>query len=303
MPDRVVVLGANGYLGRHLVRELADLGADVLQSGRAPDSVQALGTYVQADVRDRDAIGRLVQDAAEIYVAAGATGTAVGFERYEEFLELNELGLLHVLDAVRRTGSRAVVVFPSTRLVYRGRPGRLAEDAELAFLTPYAINKFAGEQLPALSGRTFAGLWAAFRVGVAYGEDVPGRRASHGTVTDYVERARSGEDLVVFGDGAQRRTLTHVADVARAMIAGARDARARQQVLNVGGPDELSIREIATAIATTFGVAVVEKPWPELAKRIESGDTVLDASRLEAFVGRQYLRRFHKWLRDNATRG
>jgi len=301
MRDRVLVLGANGYLGRHLSRALADRGAEVLQSGRAPGPVEELGTYVMADVRDREAVSRLVRDSQEVYFAAGVTGTASGFERYEDFLQVNELGLMHVLDALRRQGSRARLVFPSTRLVYRGRSGRLTEDSDLELKTPYALSKFAGEQLLRMYGSSFDLQWVAYRVCVAYGEVVPGRRAGHGTVTAYLDQARRGEDLVVFGNGAQRRTLTHVADIAAMMVAGARDERTNRQVLNLGGPDELSVREIADVIAGAYGVSVREAPWPELAARIESGDTVFDATRLEGWIGRDYRYRFQEWVRRESV--
>jgi UDP-glucose 4-epimerase len=243
----------------------------------------------------------LVRGAREVYFAAGVTGPANGFERYEDFVQVNEVGLANVLDAVRRQGSDARIVYPSTRLVYRGGPGRLSEDSELELKTPYALSKFAGEQLLRMYGSTFALNWVVFRVCVAYGEVVPGRRVSHGTVTAYLEQARNGEDLVVFGDGSQRRTLTHVADIAAAMIDGARDQRTSRQVLNVGGPDELSVLDIANLIAGAHGVSVRHAPWPDLAASIESGDTVFDASRLEGWVGRNYRYRFEEWVRRDSV--
>ena len=296
MANRALVLGANGYLGRHLSIELASRGTHVVQSGRQTEPVQSLGSYVTAELSDRAAIAELVRDVDEVYFAAGLTGTSVGFDRYEEFVATNEVGLLHLLDALREQRSHARVVFPSTRLVYRGSQGRLAEDAELEFKTPYAINKFVGEQLLRMYGELFSVRWVAFRVCVAYGEEVGGRQPSHGTVAGYLERARRGEDLVVFGAGDQRRTLTHVADVAALMVEAARDDRSNAEILNIGGPDELSVREIAEAIAAAHGVGVREEPWPALAAQIESGDTVFDSRKLERLIGLRYRHRFHDWL-------
>lgn len=296
MADRVVVLGACGYLGRHLVRELAARGVDLVQSSRGPRPAVDAGTYVSADVRDRAAIARLVDGATQVYVAAGLTGTAAGFERYQELLEVNELGLQHVLDAVRRQGSRAKVVFPSSRLVYRGRPGLLTESDELEARTPYALNKLAGERLLTMYAGAFGVRAVTFRIGVAYGEDVPGHAPAHGTVSAFQERAARGQDLVVYGDGQQRRSLVHIADAAAWMVAGAGDARTDGGIFNVGGPDDRSVQQIAAAVASRHGVAVRSEPWPALALAIESGDTVFDSSKLAAIVDRPWRHRFDAWL-------
>jgi len=84
------------------------------------------------------------------------------------------------------------------------------------------------------------------------------------------------------------------------MVAGARDERTNRQVLNLGGPDELSVREIADVIAEAYGVSVRDAPWPELAARIESGDTVFDATRLEKWIGSDYQHRFQAWVRGES---
>jgi UDP-glucose 4-epimerase len=295
MAERAVVIGANGFLGRHLCRELGWRGTDVVGAGRSDAPAADVGTYVQADIGDAEAVAALVADADEIYVAAGITGTRASFERYPEFVTANELGLLNVLDALRRMRSRAIVVFPSTRLVYRGSPEAIAEDGELQFKTPYAMLKFAGEQYLRMYAATFDLRWIAFRICVVYGEDIDSPTA-HGTVSAFLEQAHRGADLVLFGDGRQRRTLTHIGDVAAAMVSGVRERRAIGDVWNIAGPDVLSVRQIADAIAAAHGVRVESRPWPDVDIRIESGDTVLDGGRLARLIGSAYRHGFYEWL-------
>jgi UDP-glucose 4-epimerase len=265
-------------------------------AGRSASPAGDVSSYVQADIRDADKIAALVTEADEVYITAGITGTASSFERYREVVEANELGLLNVLDAVRRAESGSIVVFPSTRLVYRGSVGPIAENGELAFRTPYALSKFSGEQFLRMYGTIFGVRWVAFRIGVVYGEGMLGSSVAHGTVSAFLDQAHQGADLVLFGDGGQRRTLTHIRDVATAMVSGAREPRATGEVWNLGGPDVLSVRQIADAVAATHGVRVESRPWPEIAKRIESGDTVFDATRLAGLIGAEYQHRFHDWL-------
>ena len=76
----------------------------------------------------------------------GKTGTITGFGNYEEFIDINEKALLNILNEYRNQHSSAKIIYPSTRLVYRGDDMPLKEDAVKEFKTIYAINKYACEQ-------------------------------------------------------------------------------------------------------------------------------------------------------------
>ena len=65
-----------------------------------------------------------------VYMFVGRTGTTQGFEEYDNFIDVNERALLNVLTAMKEQKSKAKIIFPSTRLVYKGMPGKLKEDAE-----------------------------------------------------------------------------------------------------------------------------------------------------------------------------
>lgn len=277
------MLGAGGYLGRHLVHALSRRGGEVAAPGR------------DVDVRDRDAVARAVSGADVVYHFAGASGTAASFEDPRRFVEANELGLLNALDAVRRDPRRPKLVFPSTRLVYRGAPGPLPEDAELAPRTVYAVSKLACERYLEAYARAFGVRHVVLRICVPYGEVVAGKR-SYGTVGAFLESARAGQELGVYGGGAQRRSLIHVEDLTELVIRAAESPRTDGGTFNAGGPDDLSIREIAAAIAAAYGVRVVERAWDALAERIESGDTVFDSTRLETLTGHACRHRFADWV-------
>ena len=68
-------------------------------------------------------------------------------------------------------------------------------------------------------------------------------------------------------------------------------------VYNIGGED-LSLKEMADMVAAKYGVKVIPVPWPELALKIESGDTVFDSSKLEKIIGRRTCSTFSERLKD-----
>jgi nucleoside-diphosphate-sugar epimerase len=103
----------------------------------------------------------------------------------------------------------------------------------------------------------------------------------------------------IFGDGVQRRTFTHIQDLTNAMILAGLDPKSDGGIFNIGGADRLSLREAAEKIAKKFDAQVVTMDWPELDKKLETGDTVFDSSSLESLFHCQFQRRFDEWLGES----
>lgn len=281
---RAAVIGSDGYVGRNLSFVLDDTEWNVCRYSRT------------LDITRPDALGALDCDVDAIFFFAGLTGNTIGFERAPEFVDLNEKGLLNVLERMRATRSRARLVFPSSRLVYRGQRGRqLKEDDEKAFKSVYAINKFAGEQYLQLYGECFGISYSIFRICVAYGNLV-GSDYSYGTIGHLLARALKGEDIRVYGDGCQRRSFIHIEDLCRMLVMASTREETRNGCFNLGGPENFSIAEAARTVARAYGVGVEHVEWPELDRITESGDTMFDSSRLEALLGYEYRHRFEAWV-------
>jgi UDP-glucose 4-epimerase len=290
-----VVIGSNGYLGRHLAHALATAGHRVIPCGRQARSADGWDGYRQLDVCVRDSLDAIDADADMLFLCAGLSGTGVGFTRYEDFVRSNEVGLLNVLDRVRACGARARVVFPSSRLVYRGvRGARLDETAAKEPRTVYAVTKVACESLLWVYQNRFGIPYTVFRICVPYGSRWPDSYA-YGTLGFLLGRAARGEPIVLFGDGSQRRTFSHIEDVCRQLVQSASMADTRNAVFNVGGED-LSLLEVGGAIARQYGVDLRCEPWPEGELSLESGDTVFDSTRLDALTGYRRMHTFSEWL-------
>ncbi|MDR0993542.1 MAG: NAD(P)-dependent oxidoreductase, partial [Verrucomicrobiota bacterium] len=142
---RFAVLGANGYLGRHLAFHLHTAGHSITSYDLQPSGSLEAIPYRPLDVVDATAWKSIDTDIDAFFVFSGLTGTHQGFDDYARYLAINELGLLHLLDLLRRRDHKPRIVFPSSRLVYRGRPEPLTEEAPKESKTLYAANKLAAE--------------------------------------------------------------------------------------------------------------------------------------------------------------
>lgn len=103
---------------------------------------------------------------------------------------------------------------------------------------------------------------------------------SYGTISQFLNRARENKNILIFGDGSQRRTFTYITDLVNVLIQGAFSEQTNCGVFNVGGADNLSIIEAAKKIADLYNVSIEFKEWSELDQKIESGDTVLIRQKL-----------------------
>lgn len=278
---KIVILGANGYIGRNIAYILG-LEPDQYRLalyGVEPESVDACAAYWQADMTDPEQVSKIDLDCDVIMMFVGRTGSANGFEQYNSFIDVNERTLLNLLTEYRRQNSMARIVFPSTRLVYHGVNGSLPENAKKEFKTVYAVNKFACEQYLAQFHRMYDVQYTIFRICVPYGTMIPGA-SSYGTAEFMLSKAQKGENISLYGDGTVRRTLTHMEDLCRTLIEGALSVQCANDVFNIGGED-YSLKEMAERIATRCGVGIDNVPWPETAWKIESGDTVFDSTKLD----------------------
>lgn len=295
---KVAIIGANSYIARNVIHQISERypGVSLMLYDYPDTHPDGFNNYKKISILDRESLKEIDFDCDVIYLFAGKTGSANGFDDYDSFLDVNERALLNILSEYRSQKSSAKIVFPSTRLVYKGRQGLLDEDSEKEFKTIYAINKFACENYLKQYNNVFGVQYCIFRICVPYGTLVSGA-ASYGTAEFMLNKAKRGEDITLYGDGSQRRTFTYMEDLVDVLVEGGMSDRCVNDVYNVGGED-LSLREMAEMVAGRYGVEVLSVPWPEVALKIESGDTVFDSSKLEGVIGRLTNSTFREMILD-----
>ena len=285
---KALVLGAGGYIGRHLVHALRRQGHAVAayhgRSGPAEGRV---------DITDAQALSALDWGVDAVFMLAGATGTQASFADPEAYVRANEIGLVTVLQAIRQSPHRPRVVFPSSRLVYRGADQALPENAELEARTVYAANKIACEFLLRSYSQAFDLPHTIFRVCVPYGNS-QSDQYSVGTLGHFIRQATQTGRIRLYGDGSLRRTFSHIDDLCNTLARAAALPAAQNQTYNLPGED-LSLLQAAQIIASRLGAEIDFTPWPPLDLRIESGSTVFDASKLLALLPDAAPHRMASW--------
>lgn len=292
---RIAVIGANGFIGRHLVYYLQKQGLKQIECYDVVERAE-LPHYSCVDLTDKNALIAINLNVDYIFMFAGLTGTFAGFDAYEKYININEVALLNLLDAIRKSEFRPKVVFPSTRLVYKGYDKPLKEEDEKESKTIYAANKIACEGYLQAYHDSFDIPYTIFRICIPYG-NMLSTDYSFGTIGFFIKQSKAGKDITLYGGGTIKRTFTHMIDLCYQIVEGAFKKESDGQIYNVGG-ETLSLRQAAEIVANKFGTNVIEVPWPERDLRIESNHTYFDDTKIQCLLGDMTYNRLEEFSKD-----
>ncbi|WP_276878930.1 NAD-dependent epimerase/dehydratase family protein [Bacteroides heparinolyticus] len=272
---KVIIIGAKGYIGKHLdfylrQRDITPMLYDVLDVNES--------NYKKIDITNPISVSEIDLNVDYIFMFAGLTGTYAGFDKYETYNAINEIGLLNLLNAIRNSEYRPKIIFPSTRLVYKGADKPLKETDEKETKTIYAVNKIACEGLLEAYKVSFDIPYSVFRICIPYG-NLLSADYSFGTVGFFIKQASAGKNITLYGGGNIKRTFTHMEDLCFQVVEGAFNPNSNGEIYNIGG-ETYSLREVAEIIAAKFDTSIVDVPWPERDFRIESGHTYFDDTKI-----------------------
>lgn len=277
--NKCTIIGAAGYIGKHLTYYLKKQGINPYLYDNADLD---LPNYTRIDLTLKDSVTNIKLNVDYIFLFSGLTGTYAGFDNYETYTAVNEIGLLNLLDAIRKSPYRPKIIFPSTRLVYEGKDRPLNEDDKKETKTIYAVNKLACEGFLEAYRNSFDIPYTVFRICVPYG-NLLSTDYSFGTVGFFIKQAKSGNDITLYGGGEVKRTFTHMEDLCYQIVHGTFAKESEGQIFNIGG-ETLSLKQAATLIATKFNRKVITVPWPERDMRIESGHTYFDDKKIKSLI-------------------
>jgi UDP-glucose 4-epimerase len=294
---RVLITGGLGFIGSNLARELVEMGADVtLVDSLVPEyggllhNVADIADRVKlniSDVRDEHSLRYLVRGQDVLFNLAGQTSHLDSMTDPYTDLEINARSQLSILEACRHGNPEVKVVFASTRQIY-GRPQRLPVDEShpIVPIDVNGINKTAGEWYHLLYGEVYGLRTAVLRLTNTYGPRMRVRDARQTFLGIWIRRALENSEILVFGDGSQRRDLTFVDDAVSGFLLAAAHDEANGRVYNLGGDGHVSLLELAELVVTRAGSGSVRTiPFPEDRKSIDIGDFYADWSAIERALG------------------
>ena len=257
----VVVTGAGGFIGSHVIERLVRDGASVRAMLRytsrgqrgaldlLPADVADSVAITLGDVRDFDAVREVMRGADAMFHLAALVGIPYSYEHPQEVIDTNIVGTSNVLLAAKELGTVERIVLTSTSEVY-GSALRVPMDEEhpLQAQSPYSATKIAGDALGVSFQRSFGLPVTIVRPFNAYGP----RQSARAVIPTIIAQAVIGANLKL-GTLTTTRDFTYVEDTARAFIEiGAADA-ALGEIVNAGSGREVAISDVVRKIAEITG--------------------------------------------------
>jgi UDP-glucose 4-epimerase len=270
--SRAVVTGGAGFVASHVVDALAARGVAVLvvddmsrgsqanlqQSRSGP--IHGAVDLLEQDIRDADAVEHAFRTfrpdvvfhlAAQIDVRKSMSAPA-------HDASINVLGSINVFSAAVAAGARRVVNTSTGGAIYgASAPVPTPESAPTEPLSAYGLSKRTAETYADWFRRTHGLDVLTLRYGNVYGPRQD-PRGDAGVIAIFCDRIIAGGRPVIYGDGTQTRDFVFVGDVAAANVAAAEATAPPLRIYNVGTGVEVSVVELATAVAQAAGVTPVE---------------------------------------------
>jgi CDP-paratose 2-epimerase len=337
----VLITGGAGFVGTNLADRLMSEGKKVMVF----DNLSRAGvennlfwlkekhkdklSIMVADIRDKAAITKAVANAEQVFhFAAQVAVTSSLVNPYHDF-EVNALGTLNLMEAVRNSAHQPPVIFTSTNKVYGDlhdlgivmnctryypenvhfKANGISEARPLDFHSPYGCTKGVADQYILDYARTFGLKTVVFRMSCIYGLHQFGTE-DQGWVAHFLIQALKKKPIILYGDGKQVRDILFVHDLVNAFqLAMANIEKISGNAFNMGGgvTNSVSLLELVDMIGEIAG----EKPQVVLSDWRPSDQKyyVSDYNKFKSVTGwspattpKEGVRQLYEWLQENVVK-
>ena len=313
---RVLVTGADGFIGSHLAERLAREGARVRafvyynSFGRrgwldetAPDLLEAMDAF-PGDIRDPGRVAEAVEGQEFVFHLASLIAIPYSYHAPDSYVQTNVGGALNVLNACRRAGVERLVHTSTSEVYGTARYVPIDEKHPLQGQSPYSASKIGADMLAESFHRSFDLPVVTVRPFNTYGP----RQSARAVIPTILSQLFSGAKEIKLGALRPTRDFNFVADTVSGFLALARAERAVGRAVNVGSGREIAVGELAELLMKTAGrqaeiTCEQERLRPE---KSEVDRLLCDASLAGELAGwkpahtlEEGLEITGRWIRDN----
>ncbi len=262
---RVLVTGAGGFIGSHLVESLLDLGARVRafvhydsrgawghldHSAIARDSTQL--EVIAGDIRDPFFVRDAVADCDTVFHLAALIAIPFSYIAPQSYVGTNVTGTLNVLEACRSAGVRRLVHTSTSETYGTARYTPIDEAHPLQGQSPYSATKIAADKL----AESFACSYELPVVTIRPFNTFGPRQSARAVIPAVISQLAAGKRELALGSLAPIRDFTFVKDTVAGFIAMARAPIAPGELVNIGSGAGVTIGELVALIQQLMGTNV-----------------------------------------------
>jgi nucleoside-diphosphate-sugar epimerase len=286
-----LVTGGAGFIGSNIVRSLVEKKKSVrvldnLATGRIENIRDIMNNldFIGCDIRDGETVRKAVKGVKYVIHLAALPSVPRSIKDPETSNDVNLTGTLNMLLAARDEGVERFI-FSSSSSVYGDTPTLpKRENMAPAPLSPYGVQKLAGEYYCSIFSRLYGLKTFALRYFNVFGPRQNPKSQYAAVIPLFIESIRTGKPPVIHGDGKQTRDFTFVEDVVAANLrCCVAPAKTAGEVYNVAGGNRVSINRLAETLAKIMKKDV--KPVHDDARPGDIRDSQGDTSKVRKALG------------------
>jgi len=294
---KVLILGGAGFLGSHLVRRCLSEGSCQVTVLDSLDPLMHSNTqnlqdvwskirFIRGDIRNETLLAEVVQDQDVIFNCAAQTSHSLSIQYPLLDADINCLGSLKVLEAVRLLNKDAIVVYTSSSTVIGKQNNAVADECHPERpVEIYSANKGVAEKYFQIYNMHYDLNTVVLRLPNLYGpygKNYP----EYGFINYFIDLAWTNQQIRIFGKGEQTRNTMYVDDATDILWKVVNEPRLIGNMYFAAGTQHLTVREIAGMIVEVFQKGSINHvDWPDERRRIEVGPVRLSSEKLRSIVG------------------
>lgn len=265
MAKRILVTGADGFIGSHLTEALVRDGHSVRAFtlynslghrgwlDASPTDIQQSIEFFAGDIRDPHGVQTAMKDIDVVYHLAALIAIPYSYHSPSTYIDTNITGTLNVVQAARNQGVDKVVHTSTSEVYGTARYVPIDEEHPLQGQSPYSASKIGADQIALAFHKSFGTPVAIIRPFNTYGP----RQSARAVIPTIITQLLGGKQNIMLGALGPTRDFNFVADTVRGFKAVAANAASIGDVINIGSNFEISIGDTAELIAEVMGRSIV----------------------------------------------
>jgi NAD dependent epimerase/dehydratase len=261
---KILVTGADGFIGSHLTEELIKLGYDVRALvlynsfnswgwlDTVPGHIWSSIDVIAGDIRDPHGVKEVIKGCDIVVHLAALISIPYSYHSPDTYVDTNIKGTLNVLQAARELGVEKIIHTSTSEVYGTAKFVPITEDHPLQGQSPYSASKIGADQMALSFYASFNTPVAVIRPFNTYGP----RQSARAIIPTIITQIASGKRTVKIGAQHPTRDFSYIKDTVAGFIAALDSERSVGEVINLGSNYEISIGDTAKLIADVMGVEV-----------------------------------------------
>lgn len=264
MAGKILVTGADGFIGSHLTEALVRAGyevrAFVLYNSfnswgwldRCAEDVRGRFEVFAGDIRDPNGVREAMKGCEAVLHLAALIAIPYSYHSPDTYIDTNIKGTLNVLQAARELGVRRVVQTSTSEVYGTARFVPITEEHPLQGQSPYSASKIGADQLAFSFYASFGLPVVIARPFNTYGP----RQSARAVIPTIITQIANGQRQIKLGSVSPTRDFNYVQDTVRGFMAALASDQGLGEVVNFGSNFEISVGDTALLIAEAMGVEI-----------------------------------------------